>query len=148
MAVSVLAALVIAANLDPVRSRLELGLAQGNPERSDQAVTSAVRLTLLGAAGAAAVLGVVELVTVVWLGRRSRTAQYLLVGAASLNVVTLVVTSALLADAQVGVSSGQLRLAGLAPVVHGLLLLVAVALLLLPASRSWLRRPGPRLGRG
>jgi hypothetical protein len=74
----------------------------------------------------------------------------LLVVAAVLNLVTLVVSGALLADAQVGVSSGQLRLVGLAPSVHGVLLLVALALLFFPESRAWLREParGARTGRG
>ncbi|GAB2934745.1 hypothetical protein GCM10027047_33980 [Rhodococcus aerolatus] len=144
IAVSALAAAVVAANLDPVRSRLEVGLALDNPDRSLQAVTTAVRYTLLGTLAAAVVVAVVQLVAVLWLRRRSRAALGLLVGAAAVNLVTLVVTGALLADAQVGASSGQLRLVGLAPMLHGVLLVVAVALLLLPESRAWLRRPTAR----
>lgn len=138
--VSGLAAAVVAVNLDVVRPRLEVGLASANPATSPTDVATAVDYTLLGTAGVALFLALVQMISIMAVVRRSRVGRALLLLAGVLNLASLFVTQALLADAQMGTSDDQLRLVGVAPLVHGALVVLASALLLVPSAWRWFAR--------
>lgn len=125
-----------ALDLADVRRALEASLAGESPSTSHHDIADAVSLTLLGCAGAAALLLVSALIGLQLLRFRRAAGRIVLSVVGVLSVGAAFAFWSLLADAT-DATGGVLQWA---PTVYVALVVVGAALLYVPTAGSWLRR--------